>query len=61
MTELIKVLMERDGLTESEAVEWVDDARNDWEEGGCERDLEEILLVEFGLEPDYLFDFIGKD
>lgn len=54
MTELLKVLMEREDCSENEAQEMIDDMREQIEEG---EDPEEVLF-EYGLEPDYLFDLI---
>lgn len=50
-----EILVERDGLSESEAVEQIEGAKERVLEG---EDPEEILLEEFGLEPDYLFDLL---
>ncbi len=55
MTELVKVLMERDGMSLEEAKEAVADAQQLVLEGA---DPEEVLLEEFGLEPDFVFDLI---
>ena len=52
---LKQVLMRRDGLTDEEAAELIDEARNRVYEGD---DPEEILYEEFGLEPDYIFDIL---
>jgi hypothetical protein len=52
---LIEVLMSRDGLTEKQAQRAIDDARAMIYEG---YDPEEILLDEFGLEADYVFDLL---
>lgn len=52
---LAKVLMRRDGLTEEEAYELINEARNRVLEG---EDPEEILYEEFGLEPDFVFDLL---
>jgi hypothetical protein len=52
---LKKVLMERDGLTSSEADEQISDAQERVMDG---ENPEEILHDEFGLEPDYIFDLI---
>lgn len=57
MTEVEKVLIERDGLTEEEALQQLEDARKRVMIYG--EDPEEILYEEFGLEPDYIFDLIG--
>ena len=55
MTELKQAIMIRDGLTSEEADEMIKNAREMIEEG---EDPEEILLNDFGLEPDYLFDLL---
>lgn len=57
MTEVEKILIERDGMTEKEACDALMNARNAVFEDGM--DPEEILLNDFGLEPDYIFDLIG--
>jgi hypothetical protein len=55
MQSLKQVLMNRDGLTEDEAEEFIAEARERIYSGD---DPEEILLEEFGLEPDYVFDLL---
>lgn len=52
---LVTILMRRDGLSKDEATAMVNDARLRVAEG---EDPEEILLEEFGLEPDYIFQLI---
>ena len=52
MTELVKVLMDRDGLTREEAEDLRKEMRNRMYNG---EDPEEILYEE-GLEPDYIMD-----
>ena len=60
MNEVIKVLMNRDGLTYEDAKEEYELVRDDILEsiadGCCE--IEDILLNNLGLEMDYIFDFI---
>lgn len=56
MSELKKVLMERDGMSDREANEVIKEARERVYDG---EDPEEILMDEFGLEPDYVFDLLG--
>lgn len=53
--EIVTVLMERDGLTETEAKAQLEDLRQRIREG---EDPEELLHEELGLEPDYFFDLI---
>ena len=57
--EIIRVLMERDGLTKEEAEERVDEVREMFED--CEYDSTECELImaeELGLELDYVFDLL---
>jgi hypothetical protein len=54
MTELKKVLMERDGLTEEEADIQISEMTKQIEDG----DNPEEVLYDIGLEPDYIFDLI---
>lgn len=61
MNEIIKILMERDGMTYEEAKEAYEETREelmDAIEGTSMLDPEEVLLGELGLELDYIFDFI---
>ena len=55
MSELKRILMERDEMTEAEADEQISEIRDLVYEG---EDPEE-LLYDIGLEPDYIFDLIG--
>lgn len=50
---VVKILMERDGLTELEALDLISDCMEELECGNDDA-LEDVL----GLEPDYLFDVI---
>lgn len=52
---LITVLMDRDGLSKAEAIEQVNDAADLVLSG---ENPEDVLLEEFGLEPDYIFDLL---
>lgn len=52
---LKEVLMRRDGLTEEEAEEQIEEARQAVMDGD---DPEEVLADWFGLEPDYVFDLL---
>ncbi len=60
MTELKRVLMERDELTSDGADQAIADAKARLAEmaGDETFDLDEFLEDEFGLEPDYLFDLL---
>ena len=55
MNDLKTVLMNRDGISEDEADDLIQDAKKRVMDG---EDPEEILESEFGLEPDYIFDLI---
>ena len=55
MNAIVKVLMERDGLTRHDAMDMLLDAKARVAEG---EDPEEILTEEFGLEPDYIEDLL---
>lgn len=53
MNKVVKILMERDGLTEEEALELIEECREEIEDGNMYA-LEDVL----GLENDYIFDII---
>jgi hypothetical protein len=55
MDSILEILMRRDGLSWSEAMDMIQEAKQMIREGS---DPEEILHYEFGLEPDYIFDLI---
>lgn len=61
-TRILRILMERDGLTESEAMFTLHDVEQQidmvLENGGSVVDVEEIIADELGLEPDYLETFL---
>ena len=56
MNEIVEVLMRRDGMTKREAERELKEARGefDYEHG----DLGDFLAERFGLEEDYIFDFL---
>jgi hypothetical protein len=56
--EVVRILMERDGITEEEAVERVEEVREMLSDADP-WDAEDILADELGLEMDYIFDIIG--
>ena len=61
MNKIIKILMDRDGLTYEEAKEAYEETKAelmDALEGTSCLTPEEVLLGELGLEMDYLFDLI---
>lgn len=55
MDSLLQVLMRRDEMTREEALLEIRDIKKRVREG---EDPEEILLEEYGLEPDYVMDLI---
>ena len=55
MYSIKSVLMRRDGLTPDEADDMIEEARQLVAEG---ENPERVLRVEFGLEPDYVFDLL---
>ena len=55
MTELKRIIMERDDLSSSEADLLISQAREMVLDG---EDPEEVLYEEFGLEPDYIMDLL---
>jgi len=54
MTEVKKVLMERDGMSSAEADKEIADMMQRVSEG----ENPEEVLYEIGLEPDYIFDIL---
>ena len=61
MDSITEVLMRRDGLSEEDAKREVDDFREDIEDSIMSGDLEDIedaLMNDLGLEPDYLMDIL---
>ena len=61
MDSITEVLMSRDGLSEEDAKREVDDFKADIEDSIMSGDLEDIedaLMNDLGLEPDYLMDIL---
>ena len=61
MNKIIKILMERDGITEAEARKMYDDCYAelmDSIEGTNALAPDEVLMSELGLEMDYIFDLL---
>lgn len=56
MNRIVRILIQRDGMSTAEALEALADAQERVTDG---EDPEEVLHDDFGLEPDYLFDLIG--
>lgn len=58
---IIKLLMERDGLSRREAKQQYESTRSEIMDaviGTSCMDPEDVLAEELGLEPDYIFEFI---
>lgn len=59
MNRVVKILMERDGMTEEEAKAEVRAGRQEMLEAlEYGEDLDDMMSDLFGLEPDYLFDVL---
>lgn len=60
MNKIVSILMTRDGISENEAQNILDDCRSEIEDvlnmGGGYDEVEDILKYFLGLEMDYLFD-----
>jgi hypothetical protein len=54
-SQILTVLMQRDGYTREEAEVVLQEARQQVQDGA---DPEELLYEEFGLEPDYIWELI---
>ena len=52
---ILEVLMRRDKMDRDDALSWIEDAKQMVREG---EDPEEVCRLEFGLEPDYMWDLI---
>lgn len=55
--EVIRILMERDGMTREEAQETLDEVREMLSEADL-WEAEDIIADELGLEMDYIFDIL---
>ena len=61
MSRLVKVLMNRDGVTKDEAERMVNEVREEILEAvydGDYNEAEDIMLSELGLEMDYIYDIL---
>ncbi|MBR3242250.1 MAG: hypothetical protein IKG72_13115 [Bacillus sp. (in: Bacteria)] len=59
---VVQILMDRDGITEEEAEQMVNDCRSElWDaiNGTSVLSPEEVIEGELGLEPDYFEDILG--
>lgn len=62
MTDIVKILMERDNMSQEDAEDLLNEAKDEAQEvlendGGLD-EIEDILKDYFGLEPDYIFDLV---
>ena len=58
---VVKILMNRDGISAQDAIEEIKIFKEDAQEAidnGDFDEVEELLMNDLGLEPDYLFDLI---
>ena len=53
---IVEILMKRDGMSRKEAEADLDRVRSEFDPT-CD-DPDEVLAIEFGLEPDYIFDLL---
>lgn len=60
MNPVVKILMERDGMTEREAVALIRKTKEEllYNDGWCSDD---IIMENLGLEPDYIMDILEID
>ena len=62
MNSMKNVLKNRDGITENEAINEVNNARESLydiiENGGSIDDVEDMMMCDYGLELDYIFDLL---
>ena len=62
MNRVVKILMKRDGLSQKEAEKRFDEVQNiinNYLEDSADSDeIEQVIMDELGLEPDYIEDFI---
>lgn len=59
MDSIVDVLTRRDGLEKEEAVAQVNDFRQRFSDGEISvNEVEDELMSEFGVEPDYIFELL---
>lgn len=65
MNKIVSILMTRDGISENEAQNILDDCRSEIEDvlnmGGGYDEVEDIIKYFLGLEMDYLFDLFAQE
>lgn len=59
MNKIIKILMERDGISEEEARSLVKETRDEIMMLDNPMEADNVLMEYLGLEPDYLFDILN--
>jgi len=59
MNKIVKILMERDGMTEEEARSLVKETRDEIIMLENPLEADDILMEYLGLEPDYMFDILN--
>ena len=60
MNPVVKILMERDGMTEQEAIDLVKETKEELMNSRC-CDGADIIMENLGLEPDYIMDILEID
>ena len=58
MNRVVKILMERDGMSQEEAEELVEDTAAELAECDSIIDADDIIACNLGLEPDYIMDIL---
>lgn len=60
MNPVVKILMERDGMTEREATDLIRKTKEELMNSQC-YDGADIIMENLGLEPDYIMDILEID
>ena len=60
MNQVVKILMERDGMTEQEATDLVRETKEELMNSRCS-DGADIIMENLGLEPDYIMEILEID
>ena len=56
---IVKILMERDGMSEEHAIKLVNETRDEIMMLDNPLEADDVLMEYLGLEPDYLFDLLN--
>ena len=59
MNKVVRILMERDGMSREDAEELVRDTASELADCTNVLDADDIIASNLGLEPDYIFDILG--